>query len=198
MKTTLLGTPPVWIGVVVVLSMKSVLGQTPGTGAIAGSVYDSTNRAISNANVLAVNEATHVSRSGATNMTGGFQCSLLPPGAYLVTAEAQGFKKNTSAAIQVTASQITSVNFSLAVATVDQNVQVKVSEEETDLESSALGGLVNEAAIQSLPLSNRNFTQILGLAPGVGVDLPNATALGSGPQNAPSDGATPTANNIQC
>jgi hypothetical protein len=130
-------------------------------------------------------------------MIGGFQFSLLPPGAYVVTAEAQGFKRSTSAAIQVTASQVTSVNISLAVAAVDQTVQVKVSEEETDLESSALGGLVNESAIQSLPLSNRNFTQILGLSPGVVVDLPNATALGSGTQNVASDGATPTANNIQ-
>lgn len=197
MITTPLRTPPVWIAAVFALCMTSVLGQSPGTGAIAGSVYDSANHAIGNANVLIVNEATHVSRSAASNMIGGFQFSLLPPGAYVVTAEAQGFKRSTSAAIQVTASQVTSVNISLAVAAVDQTVQVKVSEEETDLESSALGGLVNESAIQSLPLSNRNFTQILGLSPGVVVDLPNATALGSGTQNVASDGATPTANNIQ-
>src|ERR1700757_2089443 len=100
MKTTFLRIPPVSIAVIALFLMKSVLGQTPGTGAIAGFVYDSANRAISNANVLAVNEATHVSRSVETNMTGGFQFSLLPPGAYLMTAEAQGFKKNTSAAIR--------------------------------------------------------------------------------------------------
>ena len=66
-----------------------------------------------------------------------------------------------------------------------------------ELESSTLGGLVDETAIQALPLSNRNYTQILGLSPGVVVDLPNATALGNGTQNVASDGATPTANNIQ-
>jgi TonB-dependent receptor-like protein len=76
-------------------------------------------------------------------------------------------------------------------------VQVKAGAEETSLESSTLGGLIDETAIKSLPLSNRNYTQILGLSPGVVVDLPNATALGSGTENVASDGATPLSNNIQ-
>jgi len=66
-----------------------------------------------------------------------------------------------------------------------------------ELESSTLGGLVDDAAIQSLPLSSRNYTQILGLSPGVAADLPTATVLGNGIQNVASNGATPTANNIQ-
>ena len=56
---------------------------------------------------------------------------------------------------------------------------------------------MDQTAIQALPLSNRNYTQILGLSPGVVVDLPNATGLGSGTQNVASDGAAPTSNNIQ-
>ena len=65
------------------------------------------------------------------------------------------------------------------------------------MESSTLGGVVDETAILALPLASRNFTQILGLAPGVVVDLPNAAQLGRGTQNVASNGATPTANNIQ-
>ena len=56
---------------------------------------------------------------------------------------------------------------------------------------------MDETAIKALPLSNRNYTQILGLSPGVIVDLPNAAQLGRGTQNVASNGATPTANNIQ-
>ena len=72
-----------------------------------------------------------------------------------------------------------------------------VGHEIAELESSTLGGLVDQTAIQALPLSNRNYTQILGLSPGVVVDLPNATNLGRGTQNVASNGATPTSNNIQ-
>src|SRR6202000_2680544 len=77
------------------------------------------------------------------------------------------------------------------------SVQVGGSSEIAELESSTLGGLVDERAIQALPLSSRNYTQILGLSPGVIAALPTATVLGNGTQNVASNGATPTANNIQ-
>ena len=86
---------------------------------------------------------------------------------------------------------------SLAVAGATTNVQVSGSSEIAELESSTLGGLVDERAIKALPLSSRNYTQILGLSPGVIADLPTATVLGNGTQNVASNGATPTANNIQ-
>ena len=76
-------------------------------------------------------------------------------------------------------------------------VRVTANQQIADLESSTLGSLVDRQTIESLPLANRNFTQILGLSPGVVVDLPNAAQSGSGTQNVASNGATPTANNIQ-
>jgi hypothetical protein len=56
---------------------------------------------------------------------------------------------------------------------------------------------VDDTAIQALPLSNRNYTQILGLSSGVVVPLPTAAALGNGSQNVASNGGKTTANNIQ-
>ena len=97
----------------------------------------------------------------------------------------------------MTVSKTTSLNVVLSLASVGQTVQVNASAQEADLEGSTLGGLVDQTAIQSLPLSNRNYTQILGLSPGVVVDLPDATALGGGTQNVASDGATPLSNNTQ-
>ncbi len=179
------------------LLASAALAQTPGTGAISGSVYDPANRSVRNAAVLAVNQATHLSRSVTTTDAGFYQIPLLPAGSYVVTVDAAGFGKSTSDEIQVTASETTSLNISLAVAAVGQSIQVKATAENAELQSSTLGGLVDEEAVQSLPLSNRNFTQILGLSPGVVVDLPNATTLGTGTQNVASDGGSPLANNIQ-
>jgi hypothetical protein len=178
--------------------MGNAFGQTPGTGAISGVVYDSANRVLPNAEVLAVNEATHLSRSVTTTSEGVFHVPLLPPGAYAVTVKASGFAGNTSHSIEVTVSETTSLNVKLAIAAASASVQVASGDAEVvNLESSTLGGLVDEAAIKALPLSNRNYTQILGLSPGVVVDLPTATVLGSGTENVASNGATPTANNIQ-
>ena len=69
--------------------------------------------------------------------------------------------------------------------------------EMAETESSTLGRAVEPESIQLLPLANRNYTQILGLSPGVIVALPDATALGRGTQNVSSDGAKTTSNNIQ-
>lgn len=175
----------------------TICGQTPGTGAIAGVVSDPAGRLVVNANVQAVDEATQVSRSAVTTTAGMFRVPLLPPGTYAVTVVASGFSVNTSRAIQVTVSETTSLNVSLAVAGVTQSVQVAGVASVAELESSTLGGLVDEAATQALPLASRNYTQILGLSPGVIVDLPVVAALGNGTQNVASDGAAPTSNNIQ-
>ncbi len=172
-------------------------GQTPGTGAISGVVYDPANRVVENATVLVVNEATDVSRSVITTSEGLFRVPLLLPGEYAVTVKAAGFAENASHSITVTVSQTSSINVTLAVSAAAATVQVQSNAEVAQLESSTLGFVVDEAAIESLPLSNRNYTQILGLAPGVVVDLPNAAELGRGTQNVASDGATPTANNLQ-
>src|SRR5271170_641050 len=174
-----------------------VSAQTPGTGAISGGVYDPANRTVANAEVLAVSEATGVSRTVRTTADGLFRVSLLPPGAYTVTVNAPGFGINISRSIQVTVSQTTSLNVTLAIAQPGTSVHVDANTQTVELESSTLGGVVNETAVQALPLSNRNYTQILGLSPGVVVDLPNAGELGNGTQNVASNGATPTANNIQ-
>ncbi|HEY3990140.1 MAG TPA: TonB-dependent receptor [Acidobacteriaceae bacterium] len=181
----------------VLLLAGASLGQTPGTGAISGLVDDPANHAVTNADVLIVDNAKHISRSTTTTSEGVFRLPLLPPGTYTVTVKAPRFALNISSAIQVTASETTSLHVVLAVAGSTANVQVNANTEMAQLDSATLGGLVNETAIKGLPLSSRNYTQILGLSPGVIVDLPNAAELGRGTQNVAANGATPTANNIQ-
>jgi hypothetical protein len=110
---------------------------------------------------------------------------------------APGFAPNATHAVDVMVSETRSLTVQLAVTGGDTTVHVSGRTEDVQTQSSTLGGVVDQAAIESLPLANRNYTQILGLSPGVVVDLPNAAQLGSGTQNVASDGATPTANNIQ-
>ena len=186
------------LGLLLLVWTGGVSAQTPGTGAIAGVVYDPSDRVVGNAEVQAVNEATHISRLVMTTPEGVFRALLLPPGVYTVTVKASGFALNTSRLIEVTVSQTSSLNVTLALATASTNVQVtSTGAEMAELESSTLGGLVDDTAIQALPLSNRNYTQIMGLSPGVVVALPTPSALGSGSQNVASNGGKTTANNIQ-
>jgi Carboxypeptidase regulatory-like domain/TonB dependent receptor len=171
--------------------------QTPGTGAISGTVYDPADRVVANADVLIDDDATHISRTVKTNTDGLFFTPLLLPGKYTVSVTAPRFAPSISHSIEVTVSETTTLNVVLAVAQAKSSIRVEASPEIVQLESSTLGGLVNESAIRALPLSSRNYTQILGLSPGVIADLPTPTVLGDGTQNVTSNGATPTSNNIQ-
>jgi Carboxypeptidase regulatory-like domain/TonB-dependent Receptor Plug Domain len=175
----------------------AAIAQTPGTGAISGLVLDPSSHVVSDAEVTAENEATGVSRSVTTTPEGVFRVPLLLPGIYAVTVKVTGFAVNTSHSIPVTVSETTSLNVTLAVAATAERVQVQGGAQGVELESSTLGGVVDEQAIRTLPLSNRNYTQILGLSPGVVVALPNAAELGRGTQDVSSNGATTTSNNIQ-
>ncbi len=180
-----------------IITTSTALCQTPGTGAISGVVYDPAKHVVANAEVLAVNEATHASRSVQTSAEGAFRVPLLLPGTYAVTVKAAGFADQTTHGVQVTVSEVSSLNLTLTIAAAGMNVQVTADAEMAQLESSTLGGVVDEEAIQALPLSNRNYTQILGLAPGVSVSLPDAAELGRGTQNVSANGAKTVANNIQ-
>jgi len=171
--------------------------QTPGTGAIKGTVYDPSGSIIQNAHVTAINDLTNAARTATTNTVGVFSISLLSPGTYSINVDAPGFAQRTAKSIQVVVSETNIVEFRLPVASVGESVNVEPTPELAQTESSSLGRAVDQQTIEALPLSNRNYTQILSLSPGVVVELPNASALGRGTQNVTANGSKTTSNNIQ-
>ena len=182
---------------VLLLGAQREISQTPGTGAISGTVFDPANRVVANAEITVTNEETRTSREVRTDAEGLFRVALVLPGIYTISVSAPGFASSNATEVSVVTGETSSVDVKLAIAAARIDVQVTANASRTQLENSTLGGLVDTAEMQSLPLSSRNFTQIIGLSPGVVADLPTATTLGNGTQNVASNGATPTANNIQ-
>jgi hypothetical protein len=175
----------------------TALAQAPGTGAIKGTVYDASGSVIQGAHIIVKSENTDATRAASTGASGEFAFSLLTPGPYVVAVEAAGFADKSANAVSVVVSETSVVEFHLSVASAATSVTVETSPGLAQAESSALGRAVDEHAIEALPLSNRNYTQILSLSPGVVVELPNASALGRGTQNVAANGNKTTANNIQ-
>ena len=183
-----------------VMALAMALGlwaQGPGTGAIAGVVRDPAGLVVANAAVSAVNEATDVTRTTATNAAGAFTIPLLSPGTYAVKVRGAGFAESTLDGVRVVVGETGALDFKLAMEKVGVTLEVDANAEIAQTQSSTLGRAVQEESIESLPLENRNYTQILSLSPGVVVALPNAAALGRGSQNVSANGAKTTANNVQ-
>lgn len=167
--------------------------QDAATGAIAGTLYDSSGAVIANAVVSALGEQTHRTRSIQTSPQGFFRLSFLQPGTYSVSVQSEGFSHAYLKGVSVNVGEVTSLSFKLDPGKVDVAVEVDITQPDT----SALGRVTDGATIQALPLANRNYTQILALSPGVAVELPNAANLGRNNQNVSANGGGTTVNNFQ-
>src|SRR3954469_1869519 len=85
----------------VLIAARTLLAQGPGTGAIVGTVTDPDGAALSNIKAAVVNEGTLASRAALTSNEGTFRVSLLPPGTYTVTIEANGFQRKIVKSVRV-------------------------------------------------------------------------------------------------
>jgi hypothetical protein len=174
-----------------------MLAQAPGTGAIRGTILDPSGRAVENADVTITNISTHAVRALRSDTEGVFRAPLLLPGDYRAEVAATGFKPASTGEIHVVVSETATIELRLTIASAQASVEVRTREELVDTESSTLGRAVEHEAVNALPLSNRNFTQILSLSPGVVVGLPDATTIGRGTQDVTANGSKTTANNVQ-
>jgi plastocyanin len=144
-----------------------VCAQAPGTGAIVGTVRDPSGLAVGNAVVSAIDESTNLTRSAATNTAGVFKMPLLLPGSYSITVNAPGFAESALKSVGVVVGETSSVEFKLAIKSVNVSLAVTADAEIVQAQTSTLGRAVLQDSVNSLPLSSRNYTQILSLSPGV-------------------------------
>src|SRR5262249_23706410 len=85
-----------------------------------------------------------------------------------------------SATIEVNVTETVRFEIHLRMATVYSDINVFADRPIVQTESSALGKVVNETAVNALPLVTRNFVQIASLSPGVLSGVYNAGELGLG------------------
>jgi len=174
-----------WIAALVLLfafllvaQASPVCAQTAATGQIVGTVTDPSKAAIPQATVAATNIATTLVRTAKTNADGDFVVALLPPGAYSLSVAAPGFRTQTLTGISVDVATTATVNVRLQLGEATQQVTVEAAADILQTDSAANGGVVDDKTVPALPLSSRNYTQILDLSPGVSGSVPNAGNLG--------------------
>ncbi|MGB8010059.1 MAG: carboxypeptidase regulatory-like domain-containing protein [Terriglobales bacterium] len=165
---------------VFVLFIPSLWAQTSTTGLLKGQLTDPAGRAVANAEVRATNEATHEVRVVKSGQEGSYVIPLLPPGSYQVDADATGFAHAILKGVILTVTETTVENISLKVGTASTTVEVKVAAPVVETSTNALGDVVTSAQVESLPLVNRNYTQIMTLSAGVVSGVTLATELGNG------------------
>jgi len=157
-----------------------VFAQSASTGALAGVVTDASGSTIAGAQVQVTSEASGDVRTVTTGAAGNYSVPLLPPGLYTVYATKTGFRSTTIPHAQVIVTETNALNIRLEVGEVSEKVVVEEQVQQLQTEDSTLGRVTSGEQVQSLPLAMRNFTQIIGLNPGVSTELSNAGELGRG------------------
>jgi Carboxypeptidase regulatory-like domain/TonB dependent receptor len=158
----------------------AVCAQTASTGALVGTVRDPSGAVVAGASVKVTNQMTGESRTLTTQGGGDFLVPLLLPGTYKVEVSGKGFKTLEQTGIQVFVTEKQDLHLTLNVGTPTEVVQVETAGELLKTEDAALGNVTEGQEVRELPLVNRNYTQIIGLSPGVVTDVNNASDLGRG------------------
>lgn len=151
------------------------------TGSIVGTVRDSSGAVIPGATVAISdsNKNNIVVRSATTNSNGEFSAPNLSPGMYQVTVTATGFKKLVKTAVKLEVGQRNNVDVTLETGGIDEVVTVEADPVQVDLVSPTSGTLINGDQVRELSVNNRNFTQLVTLAPGVSNDLSDQVYVGT-------------------
>jgi Carboxypeptidase regulatory-like domain len=151
-------------------------------GSVVGVIKDPSGSVLPNAAVEIKSLATNVVRTAVTSAAGEFDFIALQPGQYSITVKVQGFKVSTQN-FALSVGQRLEVNQSLEVGEATQSVTVTATLATIETASSELSNVRTTQQVVNLPLNSRNFSQLVGLAPGVNLRGASNNSVSAGYTN---------------
>jgi hypothetical protein len=169
------------------IAMAAQVSAQVNTASLTGLVTDPTGSVVPNALVKARNKATSMETSATTDSSGYYTFASLPVGTYTLAVEMPGFKKAIRESIDLEVGQKARIDFALDVGAVTESVVVSTTPPLLSTQDASPGGVLENRAITDLPLSGRNWDDLIGGIPGVKSD--RYTEQGGGTANGRTGGA---------
>jgi len=148
------------------------------TATISGTVTDPSGAVVTNAQVTVHNISTGADRIVNTESSGLYAVPSLQPGDYKVQVTAPGFSNYTVPKVTINVARQVTVNAHLSVSSAGETVQVESASQQIESQTITVGQVINNRAVQDLPLNGRHFLDLTVLTPG-GVVAPTAGSLTS-------------------
>ncbi len=162
------------------LSLGAVAFAQEITGSIVGTVKDAAGAAVKGATVTVTDsEKKIVVRTVQTNGDGEYTVRDLPVTKYDVTVEAPNFKKHVETGVQVDVGQRRTVDVTLEAGSIAEVVTVEAAPLAVELTTPTVSTVINGEQARELSLNNRNWVQLITLAPGVSNDLADQVYVGT-------------------
>jgi len=153
--------------VFLVVTAPAALSQT-STGSIRGYVTDSSGRSLEGARVIAVSVTTGTGREATTQARGYYALLGMVPGDYEVTARQIGMASQ-KARVTVLVGGVYPLDFKLAASAIQLEAVTVAAATGVETRTSEVATNVTTQQVARLPLSDRNFLDLVQLAPGTTV-----------------------------
>ena len=174
------------LSILIALALGGLSAQTP-TGTIQGIISDSSGAVVPDAKVVITHVDTNTASTLTTDQTGRYILPLTRPGLYTIAVEKTGFRTLRQENIRLDISENRSVNLSLEVGAMSQEVRVDAAPPVVDVNTSSVGQVIENKRIMDLPLNGRGVFNLANLTPAVNPTGGGATPGMGGGRNAMSD-----------
>jgi hypothetical protein len=162
-----------------------VLGaQAISTSQINGVVQDSSGLAVPGAEVKVTQTDTGLVRTATTGADGGYVLTSLPVGPYQLEVSKEGFTKYLQTGIVLQVGSNPTVDVSLKVGAVTEQVQVEANAALVETRNAGIGQVIDNQRVVELPLNGRQVTELIYLS-GMATQV-NGAGLNSGVRNFPT------------
>ena len=171
--------PSIKIAIAVLLTCAFVWGQAISTSQIQGTVQDSSGSAVPGAEVKATQTETGAVRTVTSGTDGGYVLTNLPVGPYQIEVSKEGFTKYAQAGIILQVASNPTIDVSLKVGAVTEQVLVEANAAMVETHSTGVGQVVDQQRVVDLPLNGRDPASLIFLA-GAATQGPNGDSVTSG------------------
>jgi hypothetical protein len=179
MKTTTLRS--LFGAFLILVSVAAISIAQDITANLYGSVKDANGAAVPNATVTIADPAKEnlVVRTVQTNEEGIFSAPNLPVAIYTVTVEAANFKRSVNTEVKLDVGQRRDLDVTLEAGNIAEVVTVEADAVAVEANSPQASTTINGDQVRELSLNNRNWVQLVTLAPGVSNDMNDSISVGT-------------------
>ncbi len=169
------------VGSMLLLALCSAQLAAVETGALRGRITDTQGFSLPGAFISVTSPALLGAKTYLTNNSGRFFLQGLPPGDYRLLVEMPGFEAVTMDGIVISAGRTALVNIVLNPSDIEEASTRRPPSTLSGTESPGAAAVLERELIARMPLP-RDFTAVLGLAPGLAFadDRPSYSAAANG------------------
>src|SRR5215467_3780536 len=150
---------------VALLTLPCLFAQETTAG-LQGIVKDSSGGVIVKASVEATSPALIGTKKMDTDAAGYYRFANLPPGTYILTVTASGFRTYRQENIQLLVGHLPSLDIVMQLGAVTETVDVSAAAALIDTTQSKVQTNISDANLMNLPTQSLSFQSVIQFAPG--------------------------------